>query len=119
MFIGEFSDRTGLSADTLRYYEKEGLIKPVRDSGGRRDYSESDIKWVEFIIRLKETGMPIREIKRYAKLRAEGEKTLGERLEMLTKHRKRLNEQIEKLIDHRGRLDEKISFYKAEIINYN
>lgn len=115
MFIGEFSNRTGLTIDTLRYYEKEGLIKPLRDSGGRRDYSENDVKWAEFIIRLKETGMPIREIKQYARLRAEGNKTLDERLQMLIEHRQRLNEQIAKLIDHRSILDEKISFYKSEI----
>ena len=115
MFIGEFSNRTGLTIDTLRYYEKEGLIKPLRDKSGRRDYSENDVKWAEFIVRLKETGMPIREIKQYARLRAEGDKTLDERLQMLIRHRKHLNEQIAKLMEHRSMLDDKISFYKTEI----
>lgn len=115
MFIGEFSSITGLTIDTLRYYEKEGLIKPIRDKSGRRDYSENDVKWAEFIVRLKETGMPIREIKQYSILRAEGDKTFDERLQMLIRHRKHLNEQIAKLMEHRSMLDEKISFYKTEI----
>ncbi len=115
MLIGEFSQRTGLSADTLRYYEKEGLIKPRRSDSGRRNYSEDDINWAEFILRLKETGMPIREIRRYAKLRAEGAETLDERLEMLIIHRERLNAQIALLNEHRNKLDDKIELYKGEI----
>lgn len=115
MQIGEFSKRTGLTIDTLRYYEKEGLLTSRRDFNERRVYSESDIKWVEFIIRLKETGMPLKEIKRYADLRAKGDKTLNERLEMLVTHRKSLDEEIKKLRSHKAKLDDKIEFYKDEI----
>lgn len=60
MTIGEFSVITGISAYTLRYYEKKGLLRVNRDSGGRRDYSEDDIEWVKFIRRLKDTGMLLR-----------------------------------------------------------
>lgn len=67
--IGEFSKLIGISAFTLRYYEKEELIAPQRRENGRRVYSEDDISWVEFIKRLKDTGMPIKEIKKYAKLK--------------------------------------------------
>ncbi|MDO4626528.1 MAG: MerR family transcriptional regulator [Pasteurellaceae bacterium] len=66
MKIQEFSQLIGLTSDTLRYYEKEGLVKPVRDASGHRDYSEQDIEWVKMILRLKETRMPIEKIKRYA-----------------------------------------------------
>lgn len=115
MLIGEFSKITGISAYTLRYYEKEGLIKPIRNESDRRNYSESDVKWVEFIIRLKDTGMPIREIKHYAKLRAKGDETLYERLEMLLTHQKNLDAQIAKLSEHRSKLDDKIKYYRNEI----
>lgn len=117
MLIGEFSKITGISADTLRYYEKEGIIKPIRNESGRRNYSESDIKWAEFIIRLKDTGMPIREIKRYARLRAKGNTTLDERLKMLLTHQKKLNAQVTKLMEHQSKLDDKIIYYRNEIAN--
>ena len=68
--IGDFSRLTGLGIHTLRYYEHEGLITPERNSGNRRCYSDKDLTWIEFIKRLKDTGMPIKEIKHYAELRA-------------------------------------------------
>ena len=113
--IGEFSGLTGLGIHTLRYYEQEGLIVPERNSGNRRRYSDLDIAWISFIVRLKDTGMPIKEIKRYAQLRTEGNSTLQARLEMLAQHRQALNEQIMQLQEHRDRLDEKIDFYRNEI----
>ena len=113
--IGEFSRLTGLGIHTLRYYEQEGLIAPERNSGNRRRYSDRDIAWISFIKRLKDTGMPIKEIKRYAQLRAVGNPTLQARLEMLVQHRQALNEQIMQLQEHRDRLDEKIDFYRNEI----
>lgn len=113
--IGEFSRLTSLGIHTLRYYEQEGLIAPERNSGNRRRYSDRDIAWISFIKRLKDTGMPIKEIKRYAQLRAEGNPTLQARLEILVQHRQALNEQIMQLQEHRDRLDEKIDFYRNEI----
>ena len=67
--IGEFSKLTGLGIHTLRYYEQEGLIAPERNSGNRRCYSDKNLTWIAFIKRLKDTGMPIKEIKHYAELR--------------------------------------------------
>ena len=90
--IGEFSRLTGLGIHTLRYYEQEGLIAPERNSGNRRRYSDRDIAWISFIKRLKDTGMPIKEIKRYAQLRAEGNPTLQARLEILVQHRQAFQE---------------------------
>ena len=113
--IGEFSKVTGLGIHTLRYYEHENLIIPLRTATTRRRYSEKDIAWIAFIKRLKATGMPIKEIKKYAALRAKGNITLSERMEMLIQHRQSLNEQIRQLQEHEAMLDEKISFYRQEI----
>ena len=113
--IGEFSEVTGLGIHTLRYYEHENLITPVRNSSNRRRYSEKDITWIAFIKRLKATGMPIKEIKRYAVLRAKGNSTLTERMEMLIQHRQSLDERIRQLQEHGAMLDEKIAFYRQEI----
>ena len=113
--IGDFSRLTGLGIHTLRYYEHEGLITPERNSGNRRCYSDKDLTWIAFIKRLKETGMPIKEIRHYAELRADGDPTLSERMEMLVQHRQALNEQIARLQEHKIKLDEKIEFYRNEI----
>ncbi len=115
--IGEFSKVTGLGIHTLRYYEHENLIIPLRNASNRRRYSEKDIAWIAFIKRLKATGMPIKEIKKYAALRAKGDITLSERMEMLIRHRQSLNEQIRQLQEHETMLDEKIAFYRQEIEN--
>ena len=113
--IGEFSRLTDLGIHTLRYYEHEGLITPGRNSSNRRCYSDKDLAWIEFIKRLKDTGMPIKEIQCYAELRAKGDITLNERMEMLTVHRESLNEQIKVLQEHMAKLDDKIDFYRQEI----
>ncbi len=113
--IGEISKVTGLGIHTLRYYEHENLIIPLRNASNRRRYSEKDIAWIAFIKRLKATGMPIKEIKKYAVLRAKGDVTLSERMEMLIQHRQSLNEQIRQLQEHEAMLDEKIAFYRQEI----
>ena len=113
--ISEFSRLTNLGIHTLRYYEHENLITPKRNSSNRRCYSDKDLAWTEFIKRLKDTGMPIKEIQRYAELRAEGDLTLNERMEMLTVHRESLNEQIKALQEHMAKLDDKIDFYRQEI----
>ncbi|GMO37291.1 MAG: MerR family transcriptional regulator [Termitinemataceae bacterium] len=113
--IGEFSRLMGLGIHTLRYYEKENLILPNRKSNGHRCYSENDVTWVQFIKRLKDTKMPIKEIQKYAKLRARGNPTIPLRMEMLMNHRGILKNEIEKLQEHLNKLDTKIEFYKAEI----
>ena len=113
--IGEFSRLTNLGIHTLRYYEHENLITPKRNSSNRRCYSDKDLAWIEFIKRLKDTGMPIKEIQHYAELRVKGDLTLNERMEMLTVHRESLNEQIKVLQEHMAKLDDKIDFYRHEI----
>lgn len=80
MTIGELSHATNISEYTLRYYEKKELIRVKRNDIGRRCYENEDIEWVKFIQRLKDTGMLLRDIEKYAKLRYEGSKTMPERL---------------------------------------
>lgn len=116
--IGDFSNITGLSIYTLRYYEEEKLIFPARDENNRRRYTDKDKTWIDFILRLKETAMPIREIKKYAKLRYAGDSTLRERLKMLQSHRLLMLEEKKKLEDNVEHLDEKIKTYEKAILVY-
>ena len=115
MTIGEMARRTGLTESTLRYYEKKGLIRVARDGGGRRAYDERDVEWVGFICRLKETGMLLRDIRRYAGLRYQGPSTMPERLTMLEEHRKYVLEQQKRWTAHLKKLEDKIAFYTREI----
>lgn len=112
--IGEFSRISNISIYTLRYYEKENLVKPHRLDNRRRYYTDDDIRWIQFIKRLKDTGMPIKEIKRYAKLREEGNSTIEERMNMLIEHKKNLEDNIKTLNDHLLNLNNKIDYYKTE-----
>ncbi len=105
----------GISAYTLRYYERKGLIRIRRDDAGRRCYDESDIEWIKFIKRLKDTGMLLKDIKEYSRLRYEGNTTMPERLQMLEKHREYVLEQQKKWAEYLENLDSKIIFYKDSI----
>ena len=109
--IGKFSKMVSLSIDTLRYYEKERLIIPARDQNNRRTYSEADQRWIAFIKRLKATGMPIKEIKTYARLRYQGNSTIDERLQLLFTQKNRLTAQRQEIDAHIAFLDNKIATY--------
>ena len=119
MTIGEMAIQTNLPESTLRYYEKKELLKVERDGNGRRVYAESDIEWVQFICRLKETGMSLKDIQHYSKLRYRGTTTMPERLEMLQLHREYVLEQQTKWAEYLQNLDNKIDFYQASIDNDN
>lgn len=112
--IGELARQTGLSTHTLRYYEAEGVLKPVARAGnGHRRYVHGDVLWLEFVLRLKRTEMLIRDIRRYAELRAQGDATLPARLAMLQLHRERLATRMLELTTCAGALDAKIQTYLA------
>ncbi len=114
--IGELSRRTGVSPHTLRFYEAEGILKPAgRAATGHRRYHPQDIRWLEFVLRLKLTGMPLDEIRQYATLRAQGEKTLQQRLTMLKLHRSRLVARMSELSTCARALDDKIGTYRKMI----
>lgn len=117
MKIGEIAAKTNLSESTLRYYEKKGLLKVDRDKNGRRLYKVSDIEWIKFIRRLKETGMLIKDIRHYSELRYLGSSTMPERLKILQIHRKYVLEQQLKWTEYLHNLDDKIKFYQQSIQN--
>ncbi|WP_196598685.1 MerR family transcriptional regulator [Pectinatus frisingensis] len=115
MTIGELSKVTNISEYTLRYYEKKELIRVSRDKADRRCYSKDDIDWVLFIKRLKDTGMLLRDIEKYAKLRYDGDSTMPRRLLMLQAHRNYILEEQRKWAEYLANLDNKITFYKDKI----
>ena len=112
MKIGQLARRSGLSAHTLRYYERIGLLpRADRDGSGQRDYDVSILIWIEFLRRLKTTGMPIREMLRYAALRERGPATGAERRALLEAHRETVRAHIEELQACLLVLDSKIGAY--------
>lgn len=116
MTIKEVSEKYGLSQDTLRYYEKIGVIPPVtRTSGGIRNYTEQDIGWVENAVCMRNAGLPVEVIAEYCRLYSMGDPTIGARLELLTEQRKKLIEQKEQLEAEISRLDYKIGRYEIAV----
>ena len=115
MTIGEFSELTGISCSALRYYEEKGLIHVERDFGNRRIYSDKDIEWVKFLQRLKNTGMSLKEMKRYSDLRYEGDSTISERLEILQIHEIHVAEQRRLWEEYSENLNAKIEWYKKQL----
>jgi DNA-binding transcriptional MerR regulator len=95
--IAEMAERTGVSAHTLRYYERIGLLDVPRDTAGHRRYGAGDFARVVFLSRLRMTGMPIRALQRYVALAGEGEGTVPERLVMLEAHRDAVRAQLQEL----------------------
>ena len=113
MNIKKFSKLTELSSHTLRYYEKIGLILYVaRDSRGHRNYNEKDVAWVEFLKRLKATGMPLNTMRTFADLRYKGDSTVHDRLQILEDHYRKVIENIGILLEHKNKLADKIKIYK-------
>ena len=111
--IDEVARRTGLSAHTLRYYERIGLIGPVtRGSDGRRRYSAADVAWIDFLLRLRDTRMPVASMLAFARLRAAGEQTAGERRQMLEKHLATVVAEIATLQQSAAALADKIAHYR-------
>ncbi|MEO1328147.1 MAG: MerR family transcriptional regulator [Pseudomonadota bacterium] len=116
MRIGDFSTRTGLSIDTLRYYERIGLMPPpARDGGGSRQYSDDHLRWAEFLDVLKSTGMGVRDMARYCALRADGAASIGERLAMLRGHLDRVRAERRRLAQVETLLSEKITTFQAVV----
>lgn len=118
MNVKEFSEAVGVSAHTIRYYDKLGLLGDVgRRSNGHRCFTGKDVEWIAFIQRLKNTGMPIARILDYAQLRSEGDVTLPERLQLLREHTRVLEEAIARQQRHREALAEKLAWYEQRILN--
>jgi DNA-binding transcriptional MerR regulator len=113
---GETVELTGFSIDTLRYYERIGLIEPVRRAvGGQRRYREEDLEWLGVLRCLRDTGMPIAQMRRYAELARGGEHTLADRLTLLTDHDAMVGEHIARLQAQQAHLREKIDWYRGQL----
>src|ERR1043166_1711301 len=109
--IQEVSEATGLSAHTLRYYERIGMIHPIeREENTRRLYTEEDLGWIDFLLKLRATGMSIKDMQKYAELQRQGDVTLPERVEMLKSLRDKVEAHMEELNEHL-----KLIYYKIEI----
>jgi DNA-binding transcriptional MerR regulator len=111
--IAEAAERTGVSAHTLRYYERIGALRepPERAASGHRRYTERDLSWITLLTRLRATGMPIATMLRYAELAREGTSTAAERKTLLMAHRAEVAERVEQLRQDLAMIDYKISAY--------
>ncbi|MDR1535287.1 MAG: MerR family transcriptional regulator [Planctomycetota bacterium] len=118
MTIAEVSKYYELSIDTLRYYERAGLIPPVRrGKGGMRDYSDKDIEWVGFIKCMRIANIPIEVLVKYVNLFKEGKSTQEDRKSLLKEQRDQLAEQIAKLQKILKKLDYKIANYGTVVLS--
>ena len=110
--IGELSARSGRSIHTIRWYEAQGLIPGVvRDGGGRRNYTEQHVDWLDLMDRLRRTGMSVAEMRDYASLVKLGRSTLKQRQELLAAHRIKVKAMIAELSLALKLIDSKIDFY--------
>ena len=116
MTIAEVSERYQISADTLRYYEKEGLIPYIsRSEGGVRHYTEDDCKRIGFVKCMRSAGLSIEVLKQYFELFAKGKRTLKARRDLLATEREKLKVRLAELQETLKRLDYKISVYDKAI----
>ena len=111
--IAEAAARTGLTAHTLRYYERDGLMlrEIDRSATGHRRYDERDLVWINLLTCLRGTGMPISEVRRYTGLVRTGDGNEAERLELLRAHRQRVLARLAEVQEHLGAIDRKIGIY--------
>jgi len=117
MTIAEVSKKFDLSQDTLRYYERIGLIPSVnRNKSGVRDYTDEDCKWVEFIKCMRSAGLPIEVLIEYVTLFQQGDETIKARKELLTEQRKQLIAKMEDMQKTLERLNYKIESYEQSVV---
>jgi DNA-binding transcriptional MerR regulator len=113
--VGEAAAKVGLSVHTLRWYEQVGLLEPIsRDGGGRRRFAAHDIARLEFLNRLRSTGMPVRDMRRYVDLVRQGPATAPARQEMLRAHREQVLNRIADLQHDLDVIEQKIKLYKTK-----
>ncbi len=113
--IQQVAEATGLSVHTLRYYERIGLIHPIhRAQNTHRRYSNEDVGWIDFLNKLRATGMSIQQMQRYAELQRQGDETLPERVEMLRRLQQEAEQRICDLQDHLSVIRYKIEIYSSK-----
>ena len=117
--IKQVSEKTHLSAHTIRYYEKEGLLPFVhRAENGNREFSATDLEWLSLVDCLKNTGMPLKQIKQYIDWYLEGPTTFDSRKKLLIEHRLTVLRQFQALEKNLNKIDAKIAYYDhADIIH--
>lgn len=116
MTIKEVCDRFGLTQDTLRYYERVGVIPGVgRTKGGIRDYGDDDIKWVQNAVCMRNAGLPVEMLIEYVKLYREGDGTLQARRDLLAEAREEIRKQMDRIQETLNLLDYKLSKYDEAI----
>src|SRR3954471_21237732 len=114
--ISEAAQASGLTAHTLRYYERAGLLDPVgRVAGGHRRYAEEDLARITFLTKLRATGMPIRQVREYAELLREGEGNEARRLALLEAHRDAVRARMAEMERHLELIDFKIDIYRRKL----
>ena len=114
--IGDAAEVSGVSAHTLRYYERAGLMRPIeREGNGHRLYSEEDLGWIEVLTKLRKTGMPIRRMRRYAELVFAGDGTARERLALLEAHRDDVRKELAELQRCLAFVEFKVEKYKEKL----
>ncbi|HMM20444.1 MAG TPA: MerR family transcriptional regulator [Selenomonadales bacterium] len=114
--IKQVGERLQLSAYTLRYYEKEGLLPVVaRDENGNRAFTDADIEWILLIRCLRDTGMSVGEIKRYVALCRQGDQTIDVRREIMERHKRAVEQKIEQMKNYLRKIDKKLGYYDAFI----
>lgn len=112
--IGECSRRTGFTMDTLRYYERLGLIDGVeRTSTGQRRFNEDHVSWLGTLKCLRDTGMPVEQMCRFAELVRSGDHTMAERVRLLEEHRRAVDERIADFEAKRRYIEGKIEYYRS------
>lgn len=117
MNISEVSKKFNFSTDTLRYYERIGLIPPVhRTASGIRDYQENDLEWIDFIKCMRGAGLPIEVLIEYIRLFQQGDATVKARMELLLEQRQILATKIKTMQETLGRLDHKIEGYNGQLV---
>lgn len=115
--ITEAAERTGLTAHTLRYYERDGLLLHAVDRApsGHRRYTEDDLRWIDMVTCLRATGMPIRDVRRYAALVREGGGNETARLDLLLAHRELVERQLAEVSAHLRAIDRKVALYESTL----
>lgn len=115
--IQEVSQATGLSAYTLRYYERVGLIHPIgREENTHRRYTADDVGWIDFLTKLRATGMSIKDMQKYAELQRQGDETLAERVEILKSLRDKVEAHVDELNEHLKLIHYKIELYEKIVL---
>ncbi len=115
--IADAAALTGLTATTLRYYERDGLLLgPVqRAASGHRRYGDDDLRWITLLTRLRATGMPMRDVRAYAAMVRDGDGNETERLALLRAHRERVLADLADVRAHLDAVDVKIALYEARV----